>query len=159
MDTLDYITVLVAVVVGLIIGNQAVSLHRLLRDDLREATLGQRGRHAPDPSLVRLGLALARSALGIVLRCPRVVSAFRLKRDIRYCREVALVLESGLPELGGRSVKLYRINKLTRPGGAVVKKKDVLAASDGEAVQRAADSEDCPICDVLRDGQTVGSVL
>jgi len=69
------------------------------------------------------------------------------------------VLESGLPELGGRSVKLYRINKLTRPGGAVVKKKDVLAASDGEAVQRAADSEDCPICDVLRDGQTVGSVL
>jgi len=38
MDTLDYITVLVAVVVGLLIGNQAVSLHRLLRDDLREAS-------------------------------------------------------------------------------------------------------------------------
>jgi hypothetical protein len=56
-------------------------------------------------------------------------------------------------------VKLYRINKLTRPGGAVVKKKDVLAASDREAVQRAADSEDCPICDVLRDGQTVGSII
>lgn len=56
-------------------------------------------------------------------------------------------------------VKLYRINKLTRPGGAVVKKKDVLAASDREAVQRAADSEDCPICDVLKDGQTVGSII
>jgi len=55
-------------------------------------------------------------------------------------------------------LKLYRINKLTRRGGTVVKKKDVLAASDREAVQRAADSEDCPICDVLRDGQTVGSV-
>ena len=56
-------------------------------------------------------------------------------------------------------MKLYRINKLPRPGGAVVKKKDVLAASDREAVQRAADSEDCPICDVLKDGQTVGSII
>lgn len=56
-------------------------------------------------------------------------------------------------------MKLYRINKLTRPGGAVVKKKDVLAASDGQAVQRAADSDDCPVCDVLKDGQIVGSVI
>lgn len=56
-------------------------------------------------------------------------------------------------------MKLYRINKLARRGGAVVKKKDVLAASDREAVQRAADSEDCPICDVIRDGQTVGSIV
>ena len=60
---------------------------------------------------------------------------------------------------GVGSVKLYRINKLTRPGGAVVKKKDVLAASDRDAVQRATDSEDCPVCDVLKDGQTVGSVI
>ena len=56
-------------------------------------------------------------------------------------------------------MKLYRINKLTRPGGAVVKKKDVLAASDADAVQRAADSDDCPVCDVLKDGRTVGSVI
>lgn len=55
-------------------------------------------------------------------------------------------------------MKLYRINKLTGPGGAVVKKKDVLAASDKDAVQRAADSDDCPVCDVLKDGQTVGSI-
>ena len=68
------------------------------------------------------------------------------------------MLESGPWDSGTRIVKLYRINKLTRPGGAVVKKKDVLAASDRDAVQRAADSEDCPICDVLRDGQTVGSI-
>ena len=58
----------------------------------------------------------------------------------------------------GTAVKLYRINKLTRPGGSVVKKKDVLAASDKEAIQRAAESPDCPICDVLRDGESVGSV-
>ena len=68
-------------------------------------------------------------------------------------------LDPGRWDSGTGIVKLYRINKLTGPGGAVVKKKDVLAASDRDAVQRAADSEDCPICDVLRDGQTVGSVI
>jgi hypothetical protein len=56
-------------------------------------------------------------------------------------------------------VKLYRINKVTAPGGRVIKKKDVLAASDREAMQRARDSEDCPICEVLRDGQAVGAVV
>lgn len=60
---------------------------------------------------------------------------------------------------GDGIVKLYRINKLSRPGGSVVKKKDVLASSDSEAVQRAADSDDCPVCDVLKDGQTVGSII
>ena len=56
-------------------------------------------------------------------------------------------------------MKLYRINKVTKPGGAVLKKKDVLARSDKEAMQRANDSPDCPICEVLRDGQSVGSVI
>lgn len=53
----------------------------------------------------------------------------------------------------------YRVNKLTKPGGAIIKKKDILATSDAQAVQHAADSADCPICDVLRDGEKVGSVL
>jgi hypothetical protein len=68
------------------------------------------------------------------------------------------VLGSGHWDSGTGVVKLYRINKLTGPGGAVVKKKDVLAASDRDALRRAADSEDCPVCEVLKDGQTVGSV-
>ena len=55
-------------------------------------------------------------------------------------------------------MKLYRINKVAKPGGVVVKKKDVLAASDKEAMQRAAESEDCPVCDVLKDGKPVGSI-
>ena len=55
-------------------------------------------------------------------------------------------------------MKLYRINKLSKPNGAVVKKKDMLAASDAKAVQEAADSDDCPVCEVLRDGQRVGSI-
>ena len=56
-------------------------------------------------------------------------------------------------------MKLYRINKLAKPRGAVLKRKDVLAASDSEAVRRAAESDDCPICEVLRDGQSVGSIV
>lgn len=55
-------------------------------------------------------------------------------------------------------MKLYRVNKLTKPGGAVVKKKDVLAVSDRQAVADAAASDDCPVCDVLRDGKLVGSI-
>ena len=53
----------------------------------------------------------------------------------------------------------YRINKVSRPGGVVLKKKDVLAASDREAVQKAAESEDCPVCDVLKDGHPIGSII
>jgi hypothetical protein len=56
-------------------------------------------------------------------------------------------------------MRLYRINKLARPGGEIIKRKDVLASSDREAVQHAADSNDCPICDVLRDGQRVGAII
>ena len=56
-------------------------------------------------------------------------------------------------------MKLYRINKVTKPGGSVLKKKDVLARSDAEAMDRAEASADCPVCEVLRDGQVVGSVV
>lgn len=55
-------------------------------------------------------------------------------------------------------MKLYRINKVTQPGGPVLKKYDVLASTDREAVQRAETSTDCPICDVLRDGERVASI-
>ena len=56
-------------------------------------------------------------------------------------------------------MKLYRINKVAELGGSVIKKTDVLAASDREAVRRAEDSADCPICEVLRDGRPVGMVI
>jgi hypothetical protein len=59
----------------------------------------------------------------------------------------------------GFGLKLYRINKLTKPGGSVLKKKDVLAGSDKEALRRAEQSDDCPVCEVLRDGNPVGSVV
>ena len=56
-------------------------------------------------------------------------------------------------------MKLYRVDKLAKRGGVVVKKKHILADSDGEAVRQAEGSDDCPICDVVRDGQTVGQIL
>lgn len=52
----------------------------------------------------------------------------------------------------------YRVNKLAKAGGAVVKRKDILAASDREAVARAEGDDDCPVCDVWRDGEKVGSI-
>jgi len=56
-------------------------------------------------------------------------------------------------------MKLYRVNKLAKAGGIVIKKKHILAPSDTAAVKQAEDSEDCPVCDVLRDGARVGQVL
>lgn len=56
-------------------------------------------------------------------------------------------------------MKLYRINKLTKLGGIILKKKDVLASSDGDAVKKAAEDPECPVCDVLKDGQHVASIV
>jgi hypothetical protein len=56
-------------------------------------------------------------------------------------------------------MKLYRVNKLAKPGGIVVKKKHILAESDRQAVKAAEESPDCPVCDVLRDGESVGQIL
>ena len=55
-------------------------------------------------------------------------------------------------------MKLYQIDKVTKPGGVVLSKKHVLADSDKDAIARAADSDDCPVCEVLKDGRKVGSV-
>ena len=56
-------------------------------------------------------------------------------------------------------MKLYRINKVAALGGRVLKKKDVLAASDRQAIERARESDDCPICEVLSDGRQIGAVV
>jgi hypothetical protein len=56
-------------------------------------------------------------------------------------------------------MKLYRVDKLAKRGGVVVKKKHILAPTDRAAVKQAEDSDDCPICDVTRDGERVGQVL
>lgn len=55
-------------------------------------------------------------------------------------------------------MKHYRVNKVARPDGIVLKKKDILAADDREAIRRAAADDDCPICDVYRGGTKIGSI-
>jgi hypothetical protein len=56
-------------------------------------------------------------------------------------------------------MRLYRVDKLAKRCGAVIKRRHILANNDAEAVQQAEDSVDCPICDVIRDGRTVGQVI
>lgn len=52
----------------------------------------------------------------------------------------------------------YRVNKVVKEGGMVIKTKDKLAASDRQALEAARDDEDCPVCEIWRDGQQVGTV-
>jgi hypothetical protein len=52
----------------------------------------------------------------------------------------------------------YRVNKLAKAGGMVVKRKDILASDDRQAVARVQADADCPICDVWRDGEKIGSI-
>ena len=54
-------------------------------------------------------------------------------------------------------MKHYRINKLARRGGEIVKTKDILASSDREAIRAAREDPECPVCDVLHAGSKVGS--
>lgn len=55
-------------------------------------------------------------------------------------------------------MKHYRVNKVGKPNGEVLKKKDILAADDRDAMSRAAADEDCPTCDVYRSGSKIGSI-
>jgi hypothetical protein len=55
-------------------------------------------------------------------------------------------------------MKHYRVNKLAKPGGVVVKTKDIIAPDDKKAVEAAREDTDCPVCDVLRAGMKVASI-
>ena len=56
------------------------------------------------------------------------------------------------------SMRLYRVNKLARAGGTIIKRMNILASSDRQAVRTAEQDLDCPVCEVLRDGDKVGEV-
>jgi hypothetical protein len=55
-------------------------------------------------------------------------------------------------------MKHYRVNKLAKKGGVIVKRKDVLASNDRQAIEAAAGDEDCPVCEVWQAGNKVGSI-
>lgn len=55
-------------------------------------------------------------------------------------------------------MKLYRVNKVSAEHGKILKKTDMLANTDRQAMQAAAERDDCPICEVWSEGMKVGSV-
>ena len=55
-------------------------------------------------------------------------------------------------------MKLYRVNKLAGDDGKIVKKIDMLANNDQQALRTAGESDDCPVCEVWSEGQKIGSV-
>jgi hypothetical protein len=55
-------------------------------------------------------------------------------------------------------MKHYRVNKLAKPNGIVVKRKDILATNDKQAIQTAAEG-DCPVCEVWHEGKKIGAIL
>lgn len=55
-------------------------------------------------------------------------------------------------------MRLYRVNKVSGENGEILKKTDMLANDDRQAMKTATDSDDCPVCEVWRDGTKVGSV-
>ncbi|HYJ29034.1 MAG TPA: hypothetical protein VEW25_01675 [Allosphingosinicella sp.] len=55
-------------------------------------------------------------------------------------------------------MKHYRVNKLARRDGPVVKTRDILAANHKQAVETAREDPDCPVCDVWHAGEKVGAI-
>lgn len=55
-------------------------------------------------------------------------------------------------------MKHYRINKVVERGGKVLKKKDIFARDDEQALERARNDDDCPICEVFEAGKPIGAV-
>ncbi len=56
-------------------------------------------------------------------------------------------------------MKHYRINKVAGPGGKVLKVKDILAQNDRQAIDRARNDDDCPVCEVWQAGEPIGTVV
>lgn len=52
----------------------------------------------------------------------------------------------------------YRVYKLDRSEGRIVKGKDVDAPSDSAALAHAKADEDCPVCEVWQGAKKVGSI-
>jgi hypothetical protein len=55
-------------------------------------------------------------------------------------------------------MKHYRVYKLNRPKGRIVKGKDMHAANDAEALREAAGDADCPVCEVWQGTSKIGSI-
>ncbi|HEY0627083.1 MAG TPA: hypothetical protein VGD10_10160 [Allosphingosinicella sp.] len=56
-------------------------------------------------------------------------------------------------------MKHYRVHKVTKPGGTILKTKHIIAVDDVKAMKKASDDADCPVCEVQRDDVTVGTLI
>ena len=91
-------------------------------------------RHQPERSPARPRDRLGGRRLGTELR---QIRKFRRRRPFPLAPDVGL--RHGSREVSGSGVmRHYRVNKLAKPGGAVVKRKDILANDDRQAVARVA---------------------
>lgn len=52
----------------------------------------------------------------------------------------------------------YRVYKLNRANGRIIKGKDLLAADDRQAMHEACEDPDCPVCEVWRGAKRIGTV-
>ena len=52
----------------------------------------------------------------------------------------------------------YRVYKLDKPKGRIVKCKDMHATSDAQAMHQACEDPDCPTCEVWRGAKKVGEI-
>ena len=55
-------------------------------------------------------------------------------------------------------MKHYRVYKLSDAKGRIVNGKDVFAEDDSEALDKAEQDQDCPVCEVWQGTKMVGSV-
>jgi hypothetical protein len=55
-------------------------------------------------------------------------------------------------------MKHYRVYKLNKSSGRIVKGKDLMAPNDDEAMHDACADPDCPVCEVWRGAEKVGTV-
>ena len=55
-------------------------------------------------------------------------------------------------------MKHYRVIKMAKPAGPVVKTMDILAKDDSDAMRSAREDHDCPVCDVLQAGTKIGAI-
>jgi hypothetical protein len=58
----------------------------------------------------------------------------------------------------GALTRHYRIYKLDRPGGRIIKGKDKIAPDDEAALSEAEKDKDCPLCEVWRGAKRIGKV-
>src|SRR5689334_12157731 len=72
--------------------------------------------------------------------CGTRIELTRLLKSIRTRTCGRSLLATTCTNKGVGPMKLYRVNKLAKVGGAIIKKKHILAPSDTDAVEQASDS-------------------